>query len=198
MLRGLTGARLCGRSISEDSLLLGASCAGRLFELSKNDVWSCEGLGSEAMSSSERVVSELRYDSVDVSDLLWLPASDGETGSTVVSPCDAGLLFECCLISARDLRPKEPQRKWDRDLVLEADDLILESTLAVEGAMPRVLSESEFEEREWESSVVTSSCAGACGSLVVARFVLECFCRGGMRATISADLMSSKERNGQS
>ena len=124
-------------------------------------------------SLSERVVSELRYDNVDVSDLLWLPASDGETGSTVVSPCDAGLLFECCLISARDLRPNEPQRKCDRDLVLEADDLILESTLAVGGAMPRMLSESELEDRELASSVATSRSAGACGGLVLARFVLE-------------------------
>ena len=38
ILRGFTGARLCGRVTSEDSLLLGASCAGRLFELSKKDV----------------------------------------------------------------------------------------------------------------------------------------------------------------
>ena len=128
------------------------------------------------LESSERVVSEELFDSDEASERLWLPASDGETGTAAgaVSPGDAGCCLMLCWMLPRErMRPKEARREWlRRDLTDGALDLGWESTLSARG-----IGEAEggggggvaTRRDERASLAATSGWAVACGGLVAQR-----------------------------
>lgn len=99
---------------------------------------SSSGRTSE-VESSERVVSELLLDSEEASERLWLPASEGETGTEggAVSPADAGCCLPLCWMLPRErMRPSEARREWERRDLTEGalERRVEESTLSVVGA----------------------------------------------------------------
>ena len=99
-------ASLYSRDNSPGTLLVVSQKDGR-------DGWPSNDLISD-LESSDNVVLELLLDNVDVSDSLWLPASEGETGTLAgsVSPGDAGC---CCWMLPRERsRPKDGRREWVR------------------------------------------------------------------------------------